>query len=270
MEKGIRFIIGFIAIFAGLFVLIIGKESSGDNSVVYIISGSLVAAGFYMMRQKKTQPMKASANQRITTSKNSTEAFNNIETKEKVFKNVVYKGGLPGIEPGTAFNNIKMDICALSEGITLYNSKTGAIQAVLPWNRLVKIETFSKLSDTNQAFVTGAAVKSKGFGQGLATGVAAGMLTDKALIFHMGQNENDNFVQEVKFDDARNEEIKAHIMSKRASIFPDGIKPSSKVQDTQGDDILSQISKLAALKEQGILTEAEFSEKKIVLLNKIK
>lgn len=35
------------------------------------------------------------------------------------------------------------------------------------------------------------------------------------------------------------------------------------------DQILSQIEKLADLKDRGIITEAEFSDKKAILLNKI-
>lgn len=46
-------------------------------------------------------------------------------------------------------------------------------------------------------------------------------------------------------------------------------KSDSHVASTGTDDIISQIEKLAKLKEQGILTEEEFSEKKTVLLAKL-
>ena len=42
---------------------------------------------------------------------------------------------------------------------------------------------------------------------------------------------------------------------------------SNKVESN--DQVLSQIEKLADLKERGILTESEFNEKKSILLNKI-
>ncbi len=36
-----------------------------------------------------------------------------------------------------------------------------------------------------------------------------------------------------------------------------------------GDDVLKQIEKLAALKDSGIITEDEFNQKKVVLLEKL-
>ncbi len=169
------------------------------------------------------------------------------------------------------FKTHSMHLCALSDGITFFNVQTYDVQAVIPWERLLNIETSSGMSGSEQAFVTGIAVNSRGINRALGAGVAGAILQKNALVFHIKQNASDDFIHEVKFEDIRNEEIKTHIMSRRASLFPNGIKQSnSGGQASQSDEAIDQISKLAALKEQGVLTENEFAEKKKALLEKIK
>tara|TARA_B100000282_G_scaffold260728_1_gene209290 strand:- start:297 stop:614 length:318 start_codon:yes stop_codon:yes gene_type:complete len=48
-----------------------------------------------------------------------------------------------------------------------------------------------------------------------------------------------------------------------------GSNNSNSTNVQSNDQVLSQIEKLADLKERGILTESEFNEKKSILLNKI-
>ena len=54
-----------------------------------------------------------------------------------------------------------------------------------------------------------------------------------------------------------------------SSVFPRGRQKSAAVADAPAQDATEQIAKLASLHAQGILTDAEFSEKKAELLKRL-
>lgn len=265
-----RKIVGVLMLFFGVIFLLMALGARSANGVFLFISVLLIASGIYFFKKKFIaieQP--PSSNQQILPIE-SEGTFKDINKKEKVFKNVGYKGGFSGIEAGI-FKTSKLHLCALPEGIAFYDVRSSERRAIIPWERLFKIETTSGMSDFGTSLVTGSFVKSRGFSDGLATGILAGVLEKNALVFHIKQNENDNFIQEVKFDDTRNEKIKTQIMAKRASLFPNGVNQTNSAgrDSSRSDDTISQISKLSALKDQGVLTEGEFTEKKKELLGKI-
>ena len=98
--------------------------------------------------------------------------------------------------------------------------------------------------------------------QGLITGI---FLT-VSLILLMGQTTLDKQIKKQlkELEKLENEiEILGKSMSK---TFNDNQLPKNNLNN---DQALSQIEKLADLKERGIITEAEFNDKKKVLLDKI-
>lgn len=181
------------------------------------------------------------------------------------FKNIKYISGLAEIDQAT-----RVHLTATKEGIELMNSMTIQRICVLPWDKIVKIDAL-KQSDNTVVNVrqTGSSMGAS-IGQGLGAAAASAMLDKHNLTIHLKRHANDDFLQDVVFDDLQHEKIRTYLMQSRASFFPEGINKSA-VQNisTDNNDPTKQLEKLADLKNKGVITEAEFNEKKKLLLDKI-
>lgn len=215
-----------------------------------------------LLQQKKGQDIK---HEQI----NWKGAYKEVAKNYKVFKLVGYKGGIPGLKPGFMHTN-SLHICATSQGVMFFNPAGYKAESIVQWDCLVHIATSTEMKPTWQAITTGMAAQMKTAGDAVVTGLVAGITEKHPLIFFSKQNINDEFAQEIKFDDTRNEKIKMHIMEMRAKLFPKGISQNiaasqNKISDL---DITEKIKKLTELKQQGIITQEEFDVKKKSLLDK--
>lgn len=190
-----------------------------------------------------------------------------IGGKSIEFKDVKYIGGLAVI-----VKKQRVHIAATKNGIELYNPKSFNSICILPWETITRIDCATSSNSSSHALRTGFAVNSMTNGgsvvsTGLALGVSEALFDKHSLSIYMMDG---NFTQEVMFNDLRNEKIKTYLIQSRGKFYSSDSKLSSN-QTKQTNDInpTDQLSKLAELKDKGIITDAEFDAKKIDLLNRI-
>lgn len=202
---------------------------------------------------------------------------------DMVFKHVVYRGGIPNIEAGM-FKTHKLDIAIVNQGIAFFNPRKGIRGTgrwthpvgMIPWEELASVVCSNEMSQTGQAFLTGGIARSGGTGIGgaIGTGIGAGIVAafaqENPLVFLVQKKGSSGFAHEIAFDDHRNKKIRQQILQIRANLFPNGLPVQQAEQEPpKGDDVVTSIKKLGELRDQGLLTDDEFTAKKRELLDRL-
>jgi hypothetical protein len=182
------------------------------------------------------------------------------------FKNIKYVGGLLEIQEKT----LKVNLLATEHGIELFKAASNQKICTLPWAEVVKIEASTGTDSGQQAMRTGFAAKSNSnIGAGIGIGISQALFDTHSLIIYIRKSPNDEFIQEIRFDDMRHEEIKTYLIQCRLMFYTNVTNKSTLNVANDGDDPVTKIEKLADLKNKGIITEVEFDKKKQELLNRI-